>query len=360
MKKLLLFTNSIPKYRLSVYNELGKLYDFTVAHYGKAIFEEETNFKQIILHPKKFGPFIFFKENIYKIAKKFNAVLAMGELGVIPYMLLGFHNNRKFSLTFWGGDVSFSYSKHYDEDRRFDRIRFYLMNRADSLAFYCSYPVNRYVIDGGIQRNKLFVAHNTVYIPDKIEIPLEKKYFIFVGTLYKAKKIYDLLNAYLNAYNKNKDLQPLVIVGDGDETRNIKNWINNQNLNNKIELKGAIYDEDVLKDLFRDAISCISPGQAGLSVLSSMAYGVPFTTSLNAITGGEIFNISNDVNGFLYDGSVAELTSIILKLSSNSFEVQRLSNNAQQYYFENATISIMVKGLTDSIEYAMNIRANDF
>jgi len=355
MKSLLRLTNCILEYRLPIYNEMGKYYDLTVAHYGKAVSSDLTNFKQIILHPRTIGPFVFFKENINNLAEKYDAVLAMGDLHVIPFIILGFLRNRKFSLTFWGGDVSYSYTKHYDEDRRLDKIRFYIMNRADSLVFYCFYPTNRYINDGGINPEKLFVANNTVYIPEKIDIPKEKKYFLFVGTLYKAKKIFDLLNAYLNASIINFEMQPLVIIGDGDEIFNIQNWIKDHKLSDKIILKGAIYNNDTLKSIFREAIACVSPGQAGLTVLSSMAYGVPFVTSHNAFTGGEIFNITNGVNGFLYDGTIEVLTSILLKLSNDSGEVGRLSINAQEYYYEYATLSVMVKGLSDSIEYALHL-----
>jgi hypothetical protein len=351
-KKLLLLTNEVPNYRIPVYNHLALKYELTVAHFGKLVEDNELNFKQLILNRYNIGSLVIFKESIYKIAKNFDIVLANGDLHIIPYMLLGLRLNRKFSLTYWGGDVSFSYNKHYDEDRRFDKVRFFLMNRADSLVFYCSYPINRYVVDGRINRNKLFVAPNTVSINNKISIPPIKKHFLFVGTLYKAKKIYELLYAYLESFKLNKDLQQLIIIGDGDESENIKIWIKNNFLTNKIILKGAIYENILLELIFSEAICCISPGQAGLSVLSSLAYGVPFVTSKNALTGGEIFNIIDNYNGILYDGSVMELSKIINQLSVNQTKVYELSNNAQNYYFENTTINHMVAGLCDSIEYA--------
>ena len=354
IKKLLLLTNEIPEYRIPVYNEISKTYNLTVAHYGKLCCEINVHFKQIILTKKELKSFIFFKENVYKLANNFDAVVANGDLHIIPYVLLGFRFKRKFSLTFWGGDVSFSYSKHYDEDKRFDKIRFFIMNKADSLVFYCSYPINRYVLDGGVDRNKLFVANNTVSISSKIEVPLQKKYFLFVGTLYKEKKIYELLEAYLMAYQKDFNVQPLIIVGTGYEIDNVISWIEENKLSKNIFLKGAIYDQEALQSIFKDAICCISPGQAGLSVLTSMAYGVPFITSENAFTGGEIFNIKNRINGIIYDGKIESLSNIIQELSKNKNEVHRLSLNAQNYYFENATLNHMVKGLTDSIEYAYN------
>lgn len=355
MKKLLVLTNSILEYRIPVYTELSKYYELTVAYYETSKVKNEYSFSQLKLSKFDIGPICFIKENLLNICSKFELCLVMGDMHVFSYMRLGFIRRRNFSLTFWGGDVSFSYKKKYDEDRRFDKIRFYLMNRADSIVFYCSYPIKRYVNDGKIDRKKLFVATNTVYIPNKISVPSKKKYFLFVGTLYKAKKVYYLLSAYLISYKFNNDLQPLIIIGDGAEKINIVKWIDDNFLQEKIFVKDGIYENSLLEPIFKDAICCISPGQAGLSVLSSLAYGVPFVTSKNAITGGEIFNIINNFNGILYNGSIYELSYIINELSKNEEKVFNLSKNAQTYYFENTTINNMVAGLCDSIEYAFKV-----
>lgn len=93
-----------------------------------------------------------------------------------------------------------------------------------------------------------------------------------MGTLYKAKKIYDLLEAYQNAYQKNNNIQPLIIIGDGVERSNIDKWVEQNNLIDKITLTGAIFDQNLLKDYYQDAIVCISPRQAGLTVMNSMAW----------------------------------------------------------------------------------------
>lgn len=233
------------------------------------------------------------------------------------------------------------------------------MNKADSLIFYTSYPINRYVEDGGIDRNKLFVANNTVDVTERIEIPKTKKHFLFVGTLYKAKKIFDLLDAYKIACNLNHQIDTLIIIGNGEEYDNIIQWIDNNNLQNKIKLTGAIYDQKELQKYYKDAIACISPGQAGLTVLNSMAYGVPFVTTENAITGGEIFNITNGVNGIIYKENSRDLANIIIDLSTNKDKVYELSKNAQEYYFSNGTIDVMVDGIKDAVNYALSKKIND-
>lgn len=351
--RLLSLTNVVLEYRVPVYNLLSETFDVTIAHHGKLVQGENIKFKQIILHPKKISVFTYFQENIYKIANEFDIVIALGDFHYLPYSLLPFHRKKKYSLSYWSIGVSASYDKHFDEDKRLDKIRFWLNNKADSLIFYTNYPIKRYVEDGGLKKEKLFVANNTVFVDERINIPPIKKHFLFVGSLYKAKKIYLLLESYLKVYKKNNNLQPLFIVGDGEEKNNILKWMRDNNLSNNIILTGPIFDQRKLKEYYIDAIACISPGQAGLTVLNSMAYGVPFVTNKNAITGGEIFNIKNNINGILYDND-EDLIDIIQDLSKDFNKVNQLSKNAQEFYFKNCTLSIMVQGIIDAANYAYN------
>src|SRR5690554_1939224 len=350
-KKLLLLNSLIPHYRVPVYNALGKHYDLTVAHYGDEIDTKGLTFSQIRFNTIKNLPFYWFKENVYKLAQNYDAVLSMAQLRTIPYMTLAF-GRRNFSLTYWSIGVTASYKKKFDEDKRYDWLRYKWTGRADSLAFYSSYPIKKH-LTYGIPREKMFVAENTIEINDKIEIISPKDYFLFVGTLYKEKKIFDLLESYYNASMKNSQFPKLVIVGDGIERDNIIKWLDDRGMSSKVVLKGAIFDSTVLMDIFRKAIACISPGQAGLSVLTSMAYGVPFVTTKDAITGGEIFNIEEGQNGLYYDGTINGLTETMIYLSEKPKEVYRIAKNGQDFYFENRTIEVMVDGLIQDVEYAL-------
>jgi glycosyltransferase involved in cell wall biosynthesis len=353
--KLLFLVNYLPHYRLPIINKLSEFYDLTVAHYGKEIINERIKFKQVILKSRKIGPFIYFKENIYKLSKNYNAVLSLSELRVVPNIRLGFRKKRRFALIYWGIGVSASYGKKYDQDKKLDWLRFNLMNNADSILFYSEYPVKRY-IDFGIPREKLFVAHNTVEVSERIPIPNIKSHFLFVGTLYKVKKIYDLLEAYNILFKEFKNIPPLIIIGDGDERANIEKWIIINGFTEKVFLKGAITKQNELKEFYKDAIACISPGQAGLTVLNSMAYGVPFVTTPDAITGGEILNINKDINGLFYDGDIVELSKVLKYLANNPQKVYELSINAQNFYFEHRSLDKMTSGFIEAINYAISSR----
>jgi glycosyltransferase involved in cell wall biosynthesis len=349
--RLLSLTNCLLEYRIPVYNLLSTRFELTVAHYGNLVDDSRITFKQIKLTKRSFGPFIYFKENIRDMALLFDAVIALGELRILPFMRLGFVCNRKFSLTYWNIGVSASYSKEFDKNRNLDILRFYLLNRADSIVFYSDYPIKRYVEDGGIDMNKLFVANNTVEVLDRIPIKVKKDYFLFVGTLYREKKIFDLLEAYLKAFKLGR-IKPLIIIGDGDQKALIHDWIKFNGLEGFITLLGSIFDQNALKVIYQNAIALISPGQAGLTVLNSFAYGVPFVTSVNAITGGEYFNIVHLHNGLTYEGDVNTLSSILVSLSTDDTLVYKMGINAQNFYFNERTIDMMVSGLVDSIMYA--------
>lgn len=117
---------------------------------------------------------------------------------------------------------------------------------------------------------------------------------------------------------------------------------------------GAIYDAKELEPYFRQSFACISPGQAGLTVLTSMGYGTPFITKDGAITGGEIFNIKNDENGIIYDQE-KDLTNIIIDIHKNCQKYITMGINARKFYMSNRRPDQMVEGLVAAINYSLKL-----
>ena len=206
---------------------------------------------------------------------------------------------------------------------------------------------------GGINDNKYFVAHNTVAIaPYQEDLQQSRSIILFVGTLYKQKGIGELIECYAKAKASVGKLPEIKIIGKGPERESIENLIKELGLEHDIELTGAIYEESILKEYFVKSILCVSPRQAGLTVLKSLGYGVPFITRTDAITGGEKANIQNGRTGLFYD-SEEELVEILKQTVVDPSRFAAMSVAARNYYNEEASPALMAKGVIDAINYVM-------
>jgi glycosyltransferase involved in cell wall biosynthesis len=347
--KVLLIQNYIAHYNIPVYDLIGKnnLIDLTVIYFWGKPLQETYSFKKMSLGCRKVGP-IYFVDNLFNTCSQFDVVIAMGDIHFLSLMMLG-RKRRNFKLIYWGIGVSASYKNRLDQNTKWDFLRFYFMKGADAQIFYSSYPINKYV-DHGFRREGLFVANNTVSIKRTITTKKKLESILFIGTLYREKGIYELLFAYKSAIAININIPNLFIIGDGQEFQNIQSWIVDNNLEEKIRLCGAIYDDSELEIYFHSAIATISPDQAGLSVLKSMGYGVPFITSCNSITGGEIFNIVNGETGVLYN-SHSELVIILSEMNSHLDEYRIMGEKAAGFYNENRQPEQMAEGFISAINF---------
>jgi glycosyltransferase involved in cell wall biosynthesis len=352
--KVLLIQNILALYNLPIYNLLGKSpgISLTVAHYDTSVTREEKFFHEIVWHFCKAGSLLISKENIKEICNEYDVVICLADIHWLSHIMLGLRIKRKFKLIYWGIGVSASYKKKFDEEKRWDFIRFFFMKRADALIFYSSYPVQKYV-KHGFRKETLFVANNTIQVNFKPLVTSEKDLILFVGTLYKEKGIFELLSAYDEAYRETSDLPDLFIIGSGEEYINIRNWISQNKLDEKITLQGAVYDDVILGQFFSRAIACISPNQAGLAVLQSMGSGVPFITRSDSLTGGERFNIKNNETGLIYYQK-KELVNILCGINKNKEFFKLMGSNARKFYESCCRPDQMAKGFLDAIVFVLN------
>lgn len=354
--KVLILYNKLFNYRIPIFNLLSEKCDLTVAYsLGECPKNTDNlNFKIHKFKPiSKFGPFIIHQENIYNYCQNFDIVIAYGEIAWLKYSTLAWFKSRKFKIIYWSIGVSASYSKGYDAIKKWDSIRDFFYKKADAMIFYSEYPVIKN-LKKGYSINKMFVAPNTVLVLNTNEI-IEKDSILFIGTLYRQKGLGILLEAYKSSYKTNPNIPLLNIVGGGDESELISKWIKSNDLTNKVQLCGPIYDENIKLLYFKRAFACISPSQAGLAVLESMGHGVPFITSKNAITGGEIFNIEDGKNGILLE-SPSQLSDIIIDITNNTNKYIQMGKDAQEFYNFYRKPSDMVEGFISAINYVSRIK----
>ena len=312
--RVIILYNKLFHYRIPIWNILARYCDLTVTYSeGKEItIPANVCFKVKYLKTyANVNRFVIQKDNIRKIAKEYDVVIAYGNIAWLKYSTLPWFNKTK--VIFWTIGVSASYDSGYDKRNTWDRIRTYFYKKANALIFYTSYPIDKYE-KRGIPREKMFVAPNTVAV-EPIKEDIRKDSLLFIGTLYRQKGIQYLLNAY-KVNRDNPNLLPLNIIGEGPDSMYVANWIKENKLESIIKMHGAIYDNKDKAKFFKRAYACISPLQAGLSVLESMGYGVPFITVKDAITGGELFNIHNGIDGVTMD-SIDELTDVLADICNN-------------------------------------------
>jgi glycosyltransferase involved in cell wall biosynthesis len=354
--KVLILYNNLWHYRLPIFSILGDKYDLTVAYSVGGDDGKSHNFKTVRFPISRIGRFVIHKDNLSEYCREFDIVIAYGDISWLSFMKLAFVR-RTYGLIFWSIGVRASYDTKFNEKTIWDTVRFYLFSKADALVFYSSAPVIRY-LQRGWDKRKLFVANNTVEVISTQPGEEKKDRILFVGTLYKQKGTSELLDAYSAAGKLFNNIPDLHIIGGGAGLDEVKKYVSDNNLSDSVFIHGPVYDEKILCNHFLKSFACISPNQAGLSVLKSMGYGVPFITRSNAITGGEVFNVTNGSTGILYEHG-SELTDIIVDIARHPEKFIKMGVNAKEHYDSSRKPVDMANGLIDAIEYVLKNSKND-
>lgn len=344
-----MYQGTIPHYRRPIYEELGHHVDLTIA-YTDGNCPSGDHFKAVRIRKRFHIPMIgyFHTPDLIDLVRKTEVLISPFATQFVEMNMLKWIAPNAKQIR-WGIGVEASYNSRYDsleKDERFISVA----RRCDAALFYSEYPKEKYS-RLGVESDKMFIAHNTVVV-ENVDKEVDRKNIIFVGTLYAQKRVDLLLEAYSDAFKEEGALPDLIIVGDGDQKDVLIGMTKKLGIDHKVRFTGRIEDETVLSRLFSSSIACISPDQAGLTVLKSMGYGVPFVTLKNAITGGEIFNIQNGINGVLMD-SIEELSGLITDIGRNKKKYVEYGQKAYEHYHNHRTPKIMVDGFLRAIDYVV-------
>ena len=350
--KVLLIQKYIPHYRIPIFEKLSEYVDLDIIYTdeSKQGIKDYTklNVKKIKqIKIPKYGYISLC--NFKRIFKKYDAVIVPLDSRPRNISKILFSHNRKNNLIAWGIGVPASRECTYDGDEKRAEAYERVVQASDASLFYCDYPVKKYS-EKGINPKKLFVANNTVLVNRTQYSPDGRDSILFLGSLYRVKRVDELIKHYYDVTKKQSEVPTLYIIGGGEMYSELETLINELHLSDKVKLVGEITDDKALQPYFDRAIACISPNQAGLSVLQSMGHGVPFITLKDAITGGERFNIKNGETGVLMD-SFENLSDIIQDISNNREKYLKMGKNAYDYYWDNRTPDDMVHGFLKAIDY---------
>lgn len=346
-KRILISYNFILHYREDFFELLNEFYDVTVLHSGKLPNDAKHSYKVIKTNTMKAGPF-FLQSGLFNtyFKKKFDVVILLFDLrwpNILVFILFSFIFRLKCKVISWGA---------WKTNRSFlNSIRCLFMRIADANIFYCEDAKSDFIALG-LPEHKAFVANNTFKV--EIDVPCylhrDKDIILFVGSLDARKRNIDLLQGFAAVVNQIPDKIRLVFIGDGSERALLEKKAERLNISSKVLFSGRMNSQDDLIEFYNRALCAVSYGQAGLSVLQSMGFGVPFLTLKGAISGGEISNIKHGHNGILLEQGLASLRRELIKISNDENYARKLGENAYDHYQKHCKLEHMVQGFVEAIE----------
>lgn len=340
MKKIVFVQNEILHYRKSFYNKLSESLNVVVIHSGDKTVTANDSYREVLVKVQKLGPF-YIQSGIARIIRKLDPAYVIGMFDIrwiSTLMLLSKKINFKF--IWWGLDTGYSDLA--------TKIKVLIARIGHPIIFYNEFTRKK-MQDMDLGNSKLYVSNNTFDVGERVRSYeyFHKKSILFVGSFDFRKRNDLLIKAFKEIINNIPPEIVLNFVGDGDEKSHIESLVKENNLSDRVIFSGRINEPEALKKCYQEAIFSVSYGQAGLSVLQSLGFGVPYVTSENAISGGEISNIKHGENGF-FCSDLQSLKRVMISLASDIDLARELGKNAFEYYSLNCSVENMVDGFLDA------------
>lgn len=344
----LIIQTCVPSYRLNVYKKITlenpNVKIISGDEYNSSTIKSDKNTPNVIWVKNYF----FFKRKLLfqKLpwTKVFNSksVIIEFNLKIVSFYIVFFIRlllNKKTYL--WG--------HAWSKKGRESKIEYFRYVFKKMSAGFIAYTLQqKQELEQQLPNKKIYAACNSIYSKNQMnpiyKSPDEILDVIYVGRLVQDKKILFLVKAFHEKLHKLPSNAKLIIVGDGDQAEEIKNYVVANNLSNKIILKGAISDYKTLQELYATSLVSVSPGYVGLSITQSLGFGVPMLISKDEIHSPEIEAANIGFNSIYFEtDNVTDLINSFLQLfeEKESWIAKRdeISKNCRNNY----SIEIMAK-----------------
>lgn len=328
MNKLCVIYNSAPHYRRGIFKMMEEEYNIDW-YFDKELGDikslPQSFFKNVTYIPnlKVYGPIYWQKGVSHLISnKEYKTFLMLGELYAMStwFALIKkkiFYPKKKIYL--WSHGF---YGKESRIKRGLKKIFFCLSNG----VFLYGEHSKKLMIHEGLNKNKLFVIHNSLDYNTELKIRNQlgqdqiysnhfhnnKPTLLFIGRLTRVKRL-DLLLEAVSILNKDGENFNLVLVGNGEMKDELQTKARDLKIEDSTWFYGACYDELQNARLIYNADICISPGNVGLTAIHSLMFGTPVITHGNfAWQMPEFEAIRKGVTGdFFNQGSSKDLADVI-------------------------------------------------
>jgi len=318
VKNRFIITIGAPEWRLPMLVKLAEQnYDVFVITQQKSLFHKEI--KNLNLSQSLFG--FFPDKNLFQSYEK----------GVCIFdrrLFLWLIQTKIISKAYlWGLGLG--------NNTIFNYIRFFVAKKSLGVITYMPFGQKFQNKNAGFIINSTF--NNPTYLWKK------SNKLLFIGSLNKRKRL-DILFHSLKIAKEDGYEYILEVIGDGAEKSQLKTLVHNLGISNNVNFHGHVSDQSHKHKIVKGCVLSISLGQAGLSILESMSFGLPFFTAKNAISGGEIENIIDEYNGFLIDDyNNPKFVALKLIKITTDISLNEISNNAFDYFSNFANGDLMTK-----------------
>lgn len=357
MRKVLLISNVLMHYRVSVYNYFHRRFresGFEFSVIANRIQKEnqiplEFECQEIPFHFRKYRKAILE-------AKPSAVILFLHLKDLITWPLIHWLTLQGIPFAFW--------TKGGNWDARNSRLRYQMFNyvhgMAGALILYSE--ACRGFLKPRFQ-SKVFVARNTInhkdfptICEDKDEIKKEfgipfQKVVISIGRMgagHGRKRVDHLIEIFKGVDGKEVGL---VLVGSGLQ----KELLAEINQQNTLYL-GEVHDpkDQKISKLCKMADVCAIPGQVGLGLNQAFYWGLPVVTE-DCEQSPEICYLKSGRNGFIVPrNDLAALRDRIFFLLNNDEVRAEFSRHAREDFLKEASIEGMFSSFKRCVEYLAN------
>ncbi len=332
----------LAKYRVSFFDELSLSQKIKVIYSSKdflgvnSVENLEVNYDTEVI-----GNFFSIFNKLYwqKGIKFFSytkndIVVISGNPRVINQMLLMLICKIRGVPVIWWGQGYTAGSRGF-----FTRLRLAMMKIADGVAVYTEKEakslkhINHIVgLNNGLNIDNIRKFSNNEGAKNSKNNLLN---LLFIGRLTKKSRVMLLLQALCNVDRPFH----LHLIGDGDYNEEIKIFLRNNGIEDKVTLYGAIYEEREIANVANICDFFVYPGSVGLSLIHAYAYGLPAIIHNNERDHMPEFSaFKENYNGFSFlqedAGSLAKLInhideSCLAQMKKNAFQTVTESYNTK-------------------------------
>jgi len=318
--KLVIVQTVTPDYRYGLFKEIKKSIKEQFELYGGSSYFDSSIKSDKNINKKNIKNYFFFNRKLlfqtgiwHLLFKDVTIVLEMNPRIISNWIFLIIRKFLNKETVLWGHAWSKSGKKSRPE-----KLRNLMKHLSSKIIVYSNSQKKE--LKERMPKKVILAAPNAIISANRMTtlIPEEQLNLIYVGRLTEHKKPFFLVEAFVKKIDEYPKNTKLLIVGDGVEKERIEEYVINNKLENRIELKGHIGDYETLRNLYASSLFSVSPSLAGLSITQSFGFGVPMLISEQEQHGPEIEAVNLNTNALYFESNnIEDFNKVLINAFNN-------------------------------------------